>query len=157
MTSLSSVGFPHSTPDNSKTGVMLVLNSILMWWCDLACTLKNLKWVRVTFWMRIRNIEKLVINRWAQCWKFLSNGRPSRSGLGLGDLHSNISWFTQENTLAVKSRRFLHWTRNFLRSIVTMNLPWPFKDFLLRVCSQSRKPWWATWNSRLANTKKEAY
>ena len=45
----------------------------------------------------------------------------------------HISWFTQENTVAVKSWRFLHWTRNFLRSTVTMDLPWPFNDFLLRV------------------------
>ena len=45
-----------------------------------------------------------------------------------------ISWFNQENTVAVKSWRFLHWTRKFLHSTMTMDLPWPFKDFLLRVC-----------------------
>ena len=38
----------------------------------------------------------------------------------------HISWF-----VAVKSWRFLHWTRNFLRSTVTVDLPWPFNFFFI--------------------------
>ncbi len=50
-----------------------------------------------------------------------------------------VCLFTQENTLAAKSWRFLHCTRNLLRSTVTMDLPWPFTDFLLRVHEKTVK------------------
>ncbi len=41
----------------------------------------------------------------------------------------HISWFTQENTLVVKSWQFLHWARNFFCSTMTMDLPCPFNFF----------------------------
>ncbi len=49
----------------------------------------------------------------------------------LAEMNYNFSWFTQEYT--VKSWKFLHWTRDFFCSAVTMDLTWPFNDFLFRV------------------------
>ena len=50
----------------------------------------------------------------------------------------HISWFTQENTVVAKSWKFLHWTRNFFCSTVTMDLPWPLMIFYweCNVCLQ---------------------
>ena len=53
---------------------------------------------------------------------------------------SNWNWVMMNFTRELPSKpastvpwRFLHLTRNFLRRTVSMDLPWPFNDLLLRV------------------------
>ena len=45
----------------------------------------------------------------------------------------DISWLTQETTVAAKSWQLFLWTRILFCSTVTMELPCPFNDFLMRV------------------------
>ncbi len=67
-------------------------------------------------------------------------------------------------TLYVKPAitKFLHWTRNFLCSTWTMELPSPFNDFLLGVCLIPSRPdkqtsWWVIYFEYHRKTKRVAF